>query len=154
MKHNLKNILLAALLALCVMAGQAQNQDLEHLFQKYRGNPAIKVTNLLDSVPDAQTMKVAETFEFEDSLALASFIEEYGRIKHFKKLNPSKTLGIKGSLFMKIALNQAFTVRLWEDETGYKDTFVEFDGCRYAVIHLGGFYRKEEIKKYISIDKL
>jgi hypothetical protein len=98
-------------------------------------------------------MKVAETFDFEDSLSIVTFVEEYEQIKNFKKLKPSKVIKIKGSFLMKMAMNQAFTVRLWEDGNGYKDTVIEFDGCRYAVIHLGGFYKEEEIKKYIGIDK-
>ena len=98
-------------------------------------------------------MKVAETFEFDDSLSIVNFVKEYEQIKNFKKLKPSKVLKIKGDLLMKMAMNQAFTVRLWEDENGYKDTIIEFDGCRYAVIHLGGFFKEEEIQKFISIDK-
>ena len=144
----MKQIILTILLALFAMAGQAQNQDLEHLFQKYRGNPAIEFVNLMDSFPDAQHVKVAETFEFGDSLSLVRhFVEEYEQIKNFKKMKASKVIKIKGNLLMKMAMNQAFTVRLWEDENGYKDTVIEFDGCRYAVIHLGGFYKEDEIAK-------
>jgi len=144
----MKQITFTILLALFAMAGQAQNQDLEHLFQKYRGNPAIEFVNLMDSFPDAQHVKVAETFEFGDSLSLVRhFVEEYEQIKNFKKMKASKVIKIKGNLLMKMAMNQAFTVRLWEDENGYKDTVIEFDGCRYAVIHLGGFYKEDEIAK-------
>ena len=99
-------------------------------------------------------MKVAETFDFGDSVNLVrQFVEEYEQIRNFKKLKPSRVLNIKGNFLMKRALNQAFTVHLWEDENGYKDTVIEFDGCRYAVIHLGGFFKEEEIQKFISIDK-
>ena len=148
-----KNII-TILLALTSVVGQAQNQDLESLFQKYRNNPAIKYVNLLDSFPDAQNVKVAETIEFGDSLSLLHhFVEEYEQIKNFKKLKASKVIKIKGNLLMKMAMNQAFTVRLWEDENGYKDTVIEFDGCRYAVIHLGGFYKEDEIRKYINVNK-
>ena len=149
----MKQTIITAMLALVCLAGQAQNQDLERLFQKYRNNPAIEFVNLLDSFPDAKQLKVAETFDFEDSLSIVNFVEEYEKIKSFKKLKPSKVIKIKGNLLIKMTMNQAFTVRLWEDENGYKDTVIEFDGCRYAIIHLGGFYKKEEIKKYIGIDK-
>jgi len=149
----MKQTIITALLALVCLVGQAQNQDLERLFQKYRNNPMVEFVNLLDSFPDAKQLKVAETFDFEDSLSIVNFVEEYEKTKNFKKLKPSKVIKIKGNFLMKMAMNQAFTVRLWEDENGYKDTIIEFDGCRYAVIHLGGFYKEEEIKKYIGIDK-
>lgn len=148
-----KQTIIATLLALVTVAGQAQNQDLERLFQQYRNNSAIEHVDLLDSFPDAQHVKVAETFDFDDSLSIVKFVKEYEQIKNFKRLKPSKVLKIKGNFIMKMAMNQAFTVRLWEDGNGYKDTVIEFDGCRYAVIHLGGFYKEEEIKKYIGIDK-
>jgi len=148
-----KKIIITVMFALVCLVGWAQNQDLERLFLKYRSNPAIEFVNLSDSFPDAQNMKVAETFEFDDSLSIVNFVEKYEHIKNFKKLKPSKVIKIKGNFLMKMAMNQAITVRLWENENGYKDTVIEFDGCRYAVIHLGGFYKEEEIKKYISIDK-
>ena len=148
-----KQTIIATLLALVAVAAQAQNQDLERLFQQYRNNSAIEYVDLLDSFPDAQHVKVAETFDFDDSLSIVNFVKEYEQIKNFKRLKPSKVLKIKGNFIMKMAMNQAFTVRLWEDGNGYKDTVIEFDGCRYAVIHLGGFYKEEEIKKYIGIDK-
>ena len=148
-----KQTIITALLTLVCLTGQGQNQDLERLFQKYRNNPAIEYVNMLDSFPDAKQLKVAETFDFEDSLSIVNFVEEYEKIKNFKKLKPSKVIKIKGNLLMKMAMNHAFSVRLWEDENGYKDTVIEFDGCRYAVIHLGGFYKEEEIKKYIGINK-
>ena len=149
-----KKSFITILFALVAVAGQAQNQELENLFQKYRNNPAIDYVNLLDSFPDAQNVRVAETIEFGDSLSLLRhFVEEYEQIKNFKKLKASKVIKIKGNLLMKMAMNQAFTVRLWENKNGYKDTVIEFDGCRYAVIHLGGFYKKDEIAKYIRVDK-
>ena len=149
----MKQTIITIMLALVWVTGQAQNQDLEHLFQQYRSNSAIEFVNLLDSFPNAQQVKVAETFDFEDSLSIVTFVEEYEKIKNFKRLKPSKVIKIKGNFMMKMAMNQAITVRLWEDENGYKDTVIEFDGCRYAVIHLGGFYKEEEIKNYIRIDK-
>lgn len=149
----MKQTIIIVMFALVCLVGQAQNQDLERLFQKYRNNPMVEFVNLLDSFPDAKQLKVAETFDFEDSLSIVNFVEEYEKTKNFKKLKPSKVIKIKGNFLMKMAMNQAFTVRLWEDENGYKDTIIEFDGCRYAVIHLGGFYKEEEIKKYIGIDK-
>ena len=86
---NIKTFI-TALLALVAVAGQGQNQDLENLFQKYRNNPAIEHVNLLDSFPDAQRVKVAETFEFGDSLSLIRhFVEEYEKIKNFKKMKAS-----------------------------------------------------------------
>ena len=149
----MKQTIITVMFALVCLVGQAQNQDLERLFQKYRNNPMVEFVNLLDSFPDAKQLKVAETFDFEDSLSIVNFVEEYEKTKNFKKLKPSKVIKIKGNFLMKMAMNQAFTVRLWEDENGYKDTVIEFDGCRYAVIHLGGFYKEEEIKKYIGINK-
>jgi len=149
----MKQTIITVMFALVCLVGQAQNQDLERLFQKYRNNPMVEFVNLLDSFPDAKQLKVAETFDFEDSLSIVNFVEEYEKTKNFKKLKPSKVIKIKGNFLMKMAMNQAFTVRLWEDGNGYKDTVIEFDGCRYAVIHLGGFYKEEEIKKYIGIDK-
>lgn len=148
-----KKSIITILLAIIATTGQGQNQDLERLFQKYRNNPMVEFVNLLDSFPDAKQLKVAETFDSEDSFSIANFVEEYEKTKNFKKLKASKVIKIKGNFLMKMAMNQAFTVRLWEDENGYKDTIIEFDGCRYAVIHLGGFYKEEEIKKYIGIDK-
>ena len=89
MKINIKTFITAPL-ALVAVAGQGQNQDLENLFQKYRNNPAIEYVNLLDSFPDAQRVKVAETFEFGDSLSLIRhFVEEYEQIKNFKKMKAS-----------------------------------------------------------------
>ena len=149
----MKRTIIAIMLTFFALAGQAQNQYLERLFQRYRNNPAIEYENLLDSFPDAKQMKVAESFEFDDSTSIANFVEEYEHIKNFKKLKPSKVLKMKCSLLMKMALNKAFTIHLWEDENGYKDTVVEFDGCVYAVIHLGGFYKEEELKKFITLNK-
>ena len=151
----MKQTIITILLAFVAMAGQAQNQDLERLFQKCRDNPAIEYVNMLDSFPDAKQVKVAETFEFGDSVSLVrQFVEEYEQIKNFKKKKASKVIKIKGGLFMKMAMNQAFSVRLWEDEKGYKDTVIEFDGCKYGVIHLGGFYRDADIAKYIRVNKI
>ena len=151
----MKRQIITILFALVAVAGQAQNQEIECLLQKYRSNSAIEYVNLLDSLPDAQCLKVAETFDFADSHALVRhFVEEYEQIKNFKKIKASKVIKIKGNFLMKMAMNQAFTVRLWEDENGYKDTVIEFDGCRYAVIHLGGFYKKDEIAKYIRVNEL
>ena len=151
----MKQTIITILLTLVAVTGQAQNQYLERLFQRYRNNPVIEFENLLDSFSNAKQVKVAETFDFADSPSLVhDFVEEYEQIKNFKKLKASKVIKIKGSLLMKMAMNQAFTIRLWEDENGYKDTVIEFDGCRYAVIHLGGFYKKEEIKNFIGLNKL
>ena len=150
----MKHPIITVLLAFFAVAGQAQNQDLERLFQKYRDNPAIEYVNMLDSFPDAKQVKVAETFEFGDSVSLIrQFVEEYEQIKNFKKKKASKVIKIKGSFFMKMAMNQAFSVRLWEDEKGYKDSVIEFDGCKYGVIHLGGFYKDADIAKYIRVNK-
>ena len=121
-RFAMQRTIITILLALVAVAGQGQNQDLEYLFQKYRNNPAIEYVNLLDSFPDAQRVKVAETFEFGDSLSLIRhFVEEYEQIKNFKKMKASKVIKIKGNLLMKMAMNQAFTVRIWEDENGSMD---------------------------------
>ena len=149
----MKRAIIASLLTLVALAGQAQNQYLERLFQRYRNNPAIEYENLLDSFPDAKQMKVAESFTFDDSTTIANFVEEYEHIKNIKKLKASKVLKMKCSLLMKMLLNKAITIHLWEDENGYKDTVIEFDGCVYAIIHLGGFYKEEEIKKFITLNK-
>jgi hypothetical protein len=150
----MKQTVIIALLAVFCMTAAAQNEDLERLFQKYRSNPAIEYVNMLDSFPDAKQMKVAESFEFADSLSpVREFVKEYEQIKNFKKLKASKAIKIKGNFLMKMALNQTVTVHIWEDENGYKDTVIEFDGCIYAVIHLGGFYKEEDIKKFMSMKK-
>lgn len=151
----MKHPIITVLLTFFAVAGQAQNQDLERLFQKCRDNPAIEYVNMLDSFPDAKQVKVAETFEFGDSVSLIrQFVEEYEQIKNFKKKKASKVIKIKGSFFMKMAMNQAFSVRLWEGESGYKDTVIEFDGCKYGVIHLGGFYKDADIANYIKVNKI
>ncbi|MBP5392762.1 MAG: hypothetical protein J6Y59_02970 [Bacteroidaceae bacterium] len=106
----------------------------------------------METGPIVENVKVAETFDFGDSLYLVRhFVEEYKQIKGFKKLKPSKVLDITGNFFMKMALNKAIAIRLWEDENGYKDAVIEFDGCIYILIHLGGFFKEEEIAKYIGI---
>ena len=134
------------------LSGRAQNQDLERLFQKHRSNPAIEYMNLLDSGQEVEKVKVAETFDFDDSTYLVRhFIEEYKRVKGYRKLKSGKVLGITGNFFMKMALSKAIAIRLWEDENGYKDAVLEFDGCKYVIIHLGGFFEEEDIGKYIGI---
>ena len=52
---------------------------------------------------------------------------------------------------MRMALGKAIAIRLWTDENGYKDAVLEFDGCKYFIIHLGGFFEEEDIGKYIGI---
>lgn len=148
----MKRYTLFILAFLAFASVRAQNQDLERLLQKQRSNPAIKYENLLETGPIVENVKVAETFDFGDSLYLVRhFVEEYKQIKGFKKLKPSKVLDITGNFFMKMALNKAIAIRLWEDENGYKDAVIEFDGCIYILIHLGGFFKEEEIAKYIGI---
>ena len=101
----MKQTIITVMFALVCLVGQAQNQDLERLFQKYRNNPMVEFVNLLDSFPDAKQLKVAETFDFEDSLSIVNFVEEYEKTKNFKKLKPSKVIKIKGNFLMKMAMN-------------------------------------------------
>ena len=148
----MKTLLAPLLSIVCCQLSIAQNQELELLLQKQRMNPAIEHVNLLDSHSDNQNMKVAETFDFDDSTYLVRhFVEEYKRIKGYKKLNAGKVLGITGGFFMRMALSKAIAIRVWTDEKGYKDAILEFDGCKYVLIHLGGFYENEDIGKYIGI---
>lgn len=139
---------------LCVFV-KAQNQDLERLLHKYRNNPAIEYVNMLDSFPDAKQVKVAETMEFGDSIYLVRhFVEDYEKINGFHKLKATKVLSFKGSPLMKMALNKAITVRQWTSADGYKDTVMEFDGCSYIIIHIGGFYENDELANLIIINTI
>ena len=143
-------IFILALLAF--VSGWAQNQELKRLLQKQRSNPAIIYDNLFETSPETESVKVAETFDFGDSTYLVRhFIEDYKKIKGGKKLKTGKVLGITGSFFMRMALGKAIAIRLWTDENGYKDAVLEFDGCKYFIIHLGGFFEEEDIGKYIGI---
>lgn len=134
------------------VCGRAQNQSLERLLQKYRINPAVEHINMLDSLPDAKQIKVAETMDFGDSIYLVRhFVEDYEKIKGFRKLKATKVLNVKGNLLTKMMLNKAIAVKQWEAQNGYKDTVIEFDGCIYAIIHIGGFYENDELANYIVI---
>ena len=94
-------LFILALLAFAFV--RAQNKDLERLLQKQRSNPAIEYVNLLETGPEAENVKVAETLDFDDSLYLVRhFVEEYKQIKGFQKLKPSKVLSIDGNFFMKM----------------------------------------------------
>ncbi|MBQ6192148.1 MAG: hypothetical protein IJK51_07615 [Bacteroidaceae bacterium] len=135
-----------------VISCRAQNQDLENLLKRYRNNPAIVYEDLLGSFHKSPSLKVSENFDFNDSVYLVRhFIEEYQQIKGYKKLKPSKVLDISSNFFMKMALNKAIAIRLWEYEDGYKDAVIEFDGCRYIIIHVGGFYKIEDLREFIKI---
>ena len=144
------------LIAFCLCACcRAQNPDLERLLHKYRSNPAIVCDNMMESFPEAKNVKVAETLTFEDSAYLVRhFVEEYNKIKGYKKLKATKLLGYNGSLLMRMMLNKAVTIRQWTGDDGYKDTVMEFDGCIYAIIHLGGFYTDDDLTKYIVIQSV
>ncbi|MBO7118814.1 MAG: hypothetical protein J6W03_00655 [Bacteroidaceae bacterium] len=145
---------LSILALFAVVSGWAQNQDLENLLKRYRNNPAIVYENLLGSYQKSPTIKVSENFDFDDSVYLVRhFIEEYQQIKGYKKLRPSKVLDISSNFFMKMALNKAIAIRLWEYEDGYKDAVIEFDGCRYIIIHVGGFYKIEDLRNFIKIEQ-
>lgn len=149
----MKHYTLFILALLAFVSGRAQNQELEHLLQKQRSNPAIIYDNLFDTNPATESVKVAETFDFGDSIYLVRhFVKEYKKIKGFKKLKPSNIFDLSRNFFVKLALNKAIAIRLWEDENGYKDAVIEMDGCKYLVIHLGGFFEEEDIGKYIGIN--
>lgn len=136
-------------------SSRAQNQELELLLKKYRSNPAIEHVNMSDSIPDDKDVKVAETLDFGDSLYLVRhFVEEFHKIKGSKKLKATKVLNVNGSLLMKMMLNKAVAIRQWTGKDGYKDTVIEFDGCIYAIIHLGGFYKDDEIGKFIIVNSV
>ena len=148
----MKRLAILLLYAVCCLLSIAQNQELESLLQKQRMNHTIEHVDLLESHSDDQNMKVAETFDFDDSTYLVRhFVEEYKRIKGYKKLNAGKVLNITGGFFMRMALGKAIAIRVWTDEKGYKDAVLEFDGCKYVLIHLGGFFENEDIGKYIGI---
>ncbi|MBQ5872256.1 MAG: hypothetical protein IIW69_07625, partial [Bacteroidaceae bacterium] len=72
----------------------------------------------------------------------------------FKKLKATKVMKIKGNLFKKILLNKLLDIRVWESENGYKDVVIEFDGCAYIIMHIGGFYKEKELAKHIKITSL
>ena len=61
---------------------------------------------------------------------------------------------IKGNLFKKFLLNKLLDIRVWESENGYKDVVIEFDGCAYIIMHIGGFNKEKELAKYIKITSL
>ena len=85
---------------------------------------------------------------------LQPFFSEYEQIKGFKKLKGTKTLKIKGNLFRKFLLNKLFDIRVWESENGYKDMVIEFDGCAYIIMHIGGFYKEKELAQHIKITSI
>ena len=148
----MKRLALLLLSVVCCLSSQAQNPELERLLQRHRNNPAIEYTDLLDSPSADQSIRVAETFDFSDSTYLVRhFVEDYKKIKGYKKLRAGKVLNITGNFFMKMALGKAISIRQWTGQDGYKDTVLEFDGCRYLLIHLGGYYEEDEIGKHIGI---
>lgn len=137
---------------LAFVSVRAQNPDLERLLGKYTDNPAIEYSDLSGTVPQGMDLHMAECLDFGDSIYLVRhFAEDYQRIKGFKKLKPGKILSISGNIFIKKALNKAITIRLWEQQDGYKDTVIEFDGCRYFIIHLGGYYEEKDIANFIKV---
>jgi len=151
----MKRFAIIAVALLAFVAVRAQNQELENLLQKYRSNPSIEHTDLMESFPNTTDVKVGETFDFGDSIYLVRhFYKEFKRIKGYKKLKPSKVLNLEGNVLVKMALNKAISIRRWESENGYKDTVMEFDGCIYAIIHLGGYYKDEEIGNFIKVNNL
>jgi hypothetical protein len=84
----------------------------------------------------------------------SAVFSEYEQIKGFKKLKAIKVLKIKGNIFKKFLLNKLFDTRVWESENGYKDMVIEFDGCAYIIMHIGGFYKEKELAKHIKITSL
>ena len=133
----------------------AQNKELDLLIFKYRNNPAVEYQNSKDSIPDETGIKVLETLDFGEATSLIQpFFSEYEQIKGFKKLNATKVLKIKGNLFKKFLLNKLFDIRVWESEDGYKDMVIEFDGCAYIIMHIGGLYKEKELAQLIKITSL
>lgn len=130
----------------------AQNKELDLLLFKYRNNPVVEYQNSKDSIPSETGIKVLETLDFGEATSLIQpFFSEYEQIKGFKKRKATKVLKVKGNLFTKFLLNKSFDIRVWESENGYKDMVIEFDGCAYVIMHIGGFFKEKDIAKYISI---
>lgn len=130
----------------------AQNKELDLLLFKYRNNPAVEYQNSKDSIPEETGIKVLETLDFGEVTSLIQpFFSEYEQIKGFKKLKATKVLNVKGNIMMKCFLNKSMDIRFWESENGYKDMVIEFDGCTYLIMHIGGFFKEKEIAKHISI---
>ena len=133
----------------------AQNKELDLLIFKYRNNPSVEYQNSKDSIPSETGIKVLETLDFGEATSLIQpFFSEYEQIKGFKKLKATKVLKIKGNLFKKFLLNKLFDIRVWESENGYKDMVIEFDGCTYIIMHIGGFYKEKELAQHIKITSL
>ena len=133
----------------------AQNKELDLLIFKYRNNPAVEYQNSKDSIPNETGIKVLETLDFGEATSLIQpFFSEYEQIKGFKKLKATKVLKIKENLFKKFLLNKLFDIRVWESENGYQDMVIEFDGCTYIIMHIGGFYKEKELAKHIKITSL
>lgn len=133
----------------------AQNKELDALLFKYRNNPAVVYQSSKDSIPEETGIKVLETLEFCEATSLIQpFFSEYEQIKGFKKLKATKVMKIKGNLFKKFLLNKLLDIRVWESENGYKDMVIEFDGCVYIIMHIGGFYKEKELAKHIKITSL
>lgn len=130
----------------------AQNKELDLLLFKYRNNPAVEYQNSKDSIPEETGIKVLETLDFGEATSLIlPFFSEYEQIKGFKKLKATKVLNIKGNILMKLFLNKSMDIRLFESENGYKDMVIEFDGCTYLIMHIGGFFKEKDIAQHISI---
>ena len=136
-------------------SGWAQNKELDLLIFKYRNNPAVEYQNSKDSIPNETGIKVLETLDFGEATSLIQpFFSEYEQIKGFKKLKATKAMKIKGNLFKKFLLNKLFDIRVWESENGYKDMVIEFDGCAYIIMHIGGLYKEKELAQLIKITSL
>lgn len=148
----MRSFTLFILMLLSFASALVQNKELDLLLFKYKNNTAVEYQNSKDSIPDETGIKVLETLDFSGATGLIpQFVSEYEHVKGFKKTKATKMLNVKGNMLMKYFLNKSTEVRLFESENGYKDMVIEFDGCAYVIMHIGGFFKEKDIAKYISI---
>ena len=145
-------LLICGLLAF--VSAKAQNKDLDLLLFKSRNQPSVEYKNSKDSIPESTGIRVLETLDFNEATSLIQqFSSAYEQIKGFKKVKATKVMKVKGNIITKFLLNKSMDIRVWESENGYKDMVIEFDGCRYIIMHIGGFFKEKDIAKHINITR-
>lgn len=145
-------LLICGLLAF--VSARAQNKDLDLLLFKSRNQPSVEYKNSKDSIPESTGIRVLETLDFNEATSLIQqFSSAYEQIKGFKKVKATKVMKVKGNIITKFLLNKSMDIRVWESENGYKDMVIEFDGCRYIIMHIGGFFKEKDIAKHINITR-
>ena len=145
-------LLICGLLAF--VSTRAQNKDLDLLLFKSRNQPSVEYKNSKDSIPESTGIRVLETLDFNEATSLIQqFSSAYEQIKGFKKVKATKVMKVKGNIITKFLLNKSMDIRVWESENGYKDMVIEFDGCRYIIMHIGGFFKEKDIAKLINITR-